>query len=321
MAAGFLLASYGRDPRQARDALIFTVVNLLGSAMFLIGVVALYHLTGTLEMRQIAERIVAVNPSSVILNAALIFAAFSVKLGLFPFHFWLPAVYSGARPAVAAILSGALANIGSYGLLRFGAGMLPQELALGEAALLSIGAASVIYGSLVAIYRRSPTETLAYSSISQAGYILIGLSIGGRAGYAAAVVYALLNGLNKALLFLAVELRGRLAGAAFAIGAFSVAGLPPAAGFFGKAALFKAGIAGGSLTLVTLIFVGGALSFVYMFQTYQREFWTAQAGSAVSPLGPRVVAFTLAVLLIALGLWPEPLLALGEQAAFALRGG
>jgi multicomponent Na+:H+ antiporter subunit D len=92
MTAGFVLASYGRDPRQARDALIFTVVNLLGSAMFLIGVVALYRLTGTLEMRQIAERIVAVDPSSVILIAALIFVAFSVKLGLFPFHFWLPAV-------------------------------------------------------------------------------------------------------------------------------------------------------------------------------------------------------------------------------------
>jgi multicomponent Na+:H+ antiporter subunit D len=57
-----------------------------------------------------------------------------------------------------------------------------------------------------------------------------------------------------------------------------------------------------------------------MFQTYQREFWTAHAASAVSPLGLRMVVFTLAVLLIALGLWPEPLLALGEQAAFALGG-
>ena len=59
------------------------------------------------------------------------FVAFGVKLGLFPFHFWLPPVYRDASPAVAAVLSGALANIGSYGLLRFGAGLLPRELRAG----------------------------------------------------------------------------------------------------------------------------------------------------------------------------------------------
>ena len=71
-----------------------------------------------------------VDPNAAILIAVGFFVAFGVKLGLFPFHFWLPTVYTGARPAVAAILSGGLANIGAYGLLRFGAELLPRELEL-----------------------------------------------------------------------------------------------------------------------------------------------------------------------------------------------
>jgi multicomponent Na+:H+ antiporter subunit D len=116
MISAYVMASYGETPRQFRAALIFIVVNLLGSVLFLIGIAAIYHTTGWLDMERIAERmpIVAENPA--ILSSTIIFVAFGIKLGLFPFHFWLPAVYTGTRPAVAAILSGALANIGSYGL-------------------------------------------------------------------------------------------------------------------------------------------------------------------------------------------------------------
>src|SRR5215211_9206639 len=108
---------------------------------------------------------VSLEPSSVIAIAAVIFGAFFLKLGLFPFHFWLPAVYVGSHAPVAAILSGALANIGNYGLLRFGGGILPEELELGTVAVLILGSASIIYGALQAISRRDTTEVLAYSAI------------------------------------------------------------------------------------------------------------------------------------------------------------
>src|SRR4051794_36990414 len=111
--------------------------------------------------------------------------AFSVKLGLFPFHFWLPTVYTGARPAVAAILSGGLANIGAYGLLRFGGELLPDELALASTALIVIGCASILYGGLLAVSRRSAEEMLAYSAIRQGGYVLVALGVGGRGRLAA----------------------------------------------------------------------------------------------------------------------------------------
>lgn len=321
MTASFVLVSYGQGPREVRDALSFTVVNLLGSIFFLGGVAGLYHVTGTLDMELIALRIDTVEPASVIMIAILIFVAFSLKLGLFPFHFWLPAVYRGIRPVSAAILSGVLANIGSYGLLRFGADILPEELQFGAPVLLVLGMASVFYGALLAISRTNEREVLAYSSISQAGYILIALSVGGSVGLAAAILYSVINALNKTLLFMTSGLRGRGAGAAFVIGAFSVAGLPPAAGFFGKAALFRSGIAADSLAFISLVLLGSALSFIYMFRTFQRSFWAASEGEKDPGLSPRLfVVLALAVGVLLLGLWPEGLLAATQLAAVGITG-
>ncbi|HET7094885.1 MAG TPA: proton-conducting transporter membrane subunit, partial [Thermomicrobiales bacterium] len=255
-----------------------------------------------------------------------LFVAFGVKLGLFPFHFWLPAVYTGVRPSVAAILSGALANIGTYGLLRFGGELLPRELHLAAPALIALGAASIVYGGLQAIGRVAPEEVVAYSAIGQVGYVMIALAIGGAAGYAAAILFAFINALNKTLLFLAIDLRGAFVGPAVAIGALSVAGAPPVAGFFGKAALFRMGLAIGDETeriaIVALIAAGGALSLLYMFQAFGRRYLDAreEAKRRPSSQGRRRLVAAVALLLVGFGCWPEPLIALSEKAAAVLPG-
>ncbi len=161
MISSYVLTGYGDEGRQLRSATIFAIVNLLGSAFFLMGIAALYHQTGRLDMAGIAQRVALLSPESVILSAVLIFSAFGIKLGIFPFHFWLPAVYTGTRPAVAAILSGAVANIGTYGLLRWGGGMLPDELRTAAPMFFALGVISIIYGSLQAISRRSVAEVVA----------------------------------------------------------------------------------------------------------------------------------------------------------------
>jgi multicomponent Na+:H+ antiporter subunit D len=331
MTSAYVLSSYREKDYQVRAAFIFAIINLLGSVVFLIAVAALYHLSGSLDMQVVAARMQNVAPNSVITISAAVFVAFCLKLGLFPFHFWLPAVYVGSHAPVAAILSGALANIGSYGLLRFGAGILPKELALGTTVVLVLGTASIVYGALQAISRRETVEVLAYSAIGQAGYILIALAIGGAVGLGAAVVYAIINSLNKTLLFLAAGARGPLVGVAFAVGAFSVVGVPPAAGFLGKLALFKASIAAEGVVLasvlVALVFLGGALSFLYAFQVYQRVFLAPDGSGGEpegksSPVAARVLVLALAALVVVVGIWPEPLLMLAEGAAAALtRGG
>src|ERR1051325_10431012 len=308
MVSAFVLSAYGLDRRELRAALVFTVVNLLGSVVFLSGIAALYHVTGTLDMREIGARFLAVEPNSSILIATLIFVAFGLKLGLFPFHFWVPPVYRDSRPAIAAMLSGAVANIGSYGLLRFGADILPGELKFGSALLIALGSASILYGAVLAISGDHPADVLAYSSIGQAGYILVALAVRGPIGYSAAVLYALLNAANKTLLFLATGVHGALVGAAFVIGAFSVAGVPPAAGFLGKLAMFEVGITRGSAALVVLVVLGGALSFVYMMRIYQRTFWTNRPSVNSSRWPTRAVVLGLGLLVILVGVWPEPLL-------------
>jgi multicomponent Na+:H+ antiporter subunit D len=319
MTAGYILATYGGTRRELGAALVFMAVNLLGTFIFLLSLAGVYHVTGTLEMREAADRMADVDPNAAILIAVGFFAAFSVKLGLFPFHFWLPTVYTGARPAVAAILSGGLANIGVYGLLRFGGELLPRELELASVALLVIGSASILYGGILAIARRSANEMLAYSAIGQVGYVLVALGVGGTIGFTAAVLYTAVNALNKSVLFLSAQMRGAIVGAVFALGALSVVGVPPAAGFVGKLELFRA--TAGSPALLAMLFLGSALSFVYAFQIYQHDFWRGPRRGPTSAASEQAVIVVLALLVLAAGLWPEPLLALSHDAAEALTGG
>jgi multicomponent Na+:H+ antiporter subunit D len=321
MTAAYVLATYGGTRRELGAALVFAAVNLLGTFVFLLSVAGVYHVTGTLEMAGIATRMAGVEPNAAVLIAIGFFVAFGVKLGLFPFHFWLPTVYAGARPAVAAILSGGLANIGAYGVLRFGAELLPRELEFGATALIAIGCASILYGGLLAVSRRTAAEMLAYSAIGQVGYVLVAVGVGGPVGFAAAVLYTAVNALNKTLLFLTAGMRGALVGAGFVVGALSVAGVPPAAGFVGKLELFRAGVEADSPALVALILLGGALSFVYVLQVYQYDFWRGERTGPASPAAQRLLVGALALVVVAAGLWPEPLLALSRDAAAALPGG
>lgn len=325
MIAAYVLVSYGDERRNFRAAAIFAVVNLLGSTFFLIGIAAIYHLTGRLDMDAVAQRATIAGQAPALLASTIIFVAFSIKLGLFPFHFWLASVYTGTRPAVAAILSGALANIGSYGLIRFGGGLLPRELESATPVLLIIGSLSILYGGLQAISRRSIPQVLAYSSIGQVGYILLALALGPKAGFSAVILISVLNALNKTLLFLSENLRGPIVGAAFVIGSFSVAGIPPISGFLSKASLIRESVDAGYGWIVALIVVGGLLSFLYMLQIYQRFFWMPEtedeAHHPPSPIDRRILVGVLAVLIVAIGVWPQPLLALSDHAAAALAGG
>lgn len=324
MISSYILVAYGEGRRQLRAAVTFAVVNLLGSVLFLMGIVSLYHVTGTLDMASIANRMLVVEENPAIVAGTLLFVALCVKLGIFPFHFWLPAVYTGVHASVAAMLSGALAIIGSYGFLRIGAGMLPRELALAAPVLIVLGVTSILYGGIQAVSRHESAAVVAYSSIGQVGYIFIAIAAGGPVGLAAAILFTVLNSLNKTLLFLSGDQRNRYAGMAYAIGGLSVAGVPIAAGFWSKAALFRSSMVAGTAAvqalLTTIIVVGGLLSILYMFQSYGRVFWHAEpflAGKGAA--GRAGIALIVAIIVIAIGIWPEPLFNLTDRAAITLQ--
>ena len=324
MVASYILVAYGEERRQFRAAVVFAVVNLLGSVLFLMGIVSLYHVTGTLDMAVIAGRMATVEENPSLVAGTLLFVALGVKLGIFPFHFWLPAVYTGVHASVAAMLSGALATIGAYGLLRIGAGMLPRVLELSIPVIIVLGLASIVYGGILAVSRHDPSAVIAYSSIGQVGYILIAVAIGGNLGFAAAILFTIVNSANKTLLFLAGDQSSRAAGIAYAVGGLSVAGIPLALGFWSKAALLQTTIIADDewerIALTAVIVVGGILSILYMFQSYGRTFWHATGALNGTPAvrTRTAIILVLAAAIVALWLWPEPLIALSDLASTTL---
>lgn len=320
MIASFALAAYGGRPQEVRAATVFAIVNLVGTVLFLGGVASLYRYAGTLDFPGMAAALEDL-PEPVVGTATVLFVALGLKLGLFPFHFWLPAVYRGTRPSVAAMLSGAVANIGSYGLLRFGVEIFPGVVQAGRGLLIGIAVATILYGGVLAASRRTTAEVLGYSAVGQGGYVLLGLAVGGPLGLAAAALYAGVNGINKGLLFLTGHGRGPLFGAVFALGAFSVAGMPPTPGFAGKVELLRLGVAQESAWLLVLVVAGAALSFVYMFQSYQHVYWVRDRDAPASAAAPRRVLCALAAVVVLAGLWPEPLLVAAREAARTLGGG
>ncbi len=323
MISSYVLAAYGEERRQLRAAVIFTVVNLLGTVFFLFGIVSLYHVTGTLDMAAIAGRMPVVEENPSLIVGTLLFVALALKLGIFPFHTWLPAVYTGVHASVAAMFSGALAIIGAYGLLRIGAGMLPRILESSTTVLIALGLLSILYGGLQAVSRHEPSAVVAYSSIGQVGYILIAIAVGGSTGFAAAVLFTVINSINKTLLFLASARLDRYSGLAYAIGGLSVAGIPLAVGFWGKAALLRATVTSdseiASVMLTATVIAGGVLSIIYMFQSFGRTYWHAEGGPEGTAARQRTAIVVLvAVLVLFVGIWPEPLLAISDLAATAL---
>lgn len=327
MISSFALAGYGGGGPAARAATVFVVVNLLGSVVFLGAIAAIYRLAGTLEMAAVARALREAPEGAVLLAGCLLLVAFGLKLGLFPFHGWLPAVYRDCRPAVAAAFAGALANVGSYALLRLGGDVLPSAVAEGRSALFVLGGASILYGGLQAVHRRALPDVLAYSSIGQVGYTVLALAIGGPVGFAAAVLYTLINALHKTTLFLGAGTAGTGVAAAWLVGGVSLAGLPPFAGFAAKVAMFRAGISyggwDGGWLLLGVLFAGSALSFVYVMQAWQRAFWVEaeRRPPPASPVMGRALVVALAAAVLLAGLWPAPLVVWSERAAAALGGG
>ncbi|MFP3940094.1 MAG: complex I subunit 5 family protein, partial [Thermoanaerobaculia bacterium] len=327
MISGFALAGYGPGRATARAAVVFVLVNLLGSVFFLVGVAALYRLGGTLDMAALAEALAQAPAASRRLVGALLLSAFGLKLGLFPFHFWLPQVYRGVQPAVAALLAGALANLASYGLLRFGSSVLARASLEGRGLLLVLGCASILYGGVLAVSRADVREVLAYSAIGQVGYTFVAFALATPAAFTAAVLYSLVNSLNKTALFLAAGVRGLWVGPAFALGALSAAGLPPSAGFVAKVSVFRAALGADAPWVLAVLLTGSALSLVYMVRIHQRRHWhAARAGAgadgpAGSPAVARAAVAVLALVILGLGAWPEPLVRWSVRAAQAAGGG
>ncbi|HEX9103232.1 MAG TPA: NADH-quinone oxidoreductase subunit N, partial [Polyangia bacterium] len=272
--------------------------------------------------------------TTVMLAVVLCLAGFGYKVASVPFHMWCPDVYEGAPTAVTAFLSVGPKAAGFALLLRFCAGVLPAELGGAPAPwpLLFglIAAATMTLGNLGALAQTNVKRLLAYSSIAHAGYVLLALVAAGHDGARAILLYLvtyLFMSLGAFAVVVAVadggvgdqlaEWRGLgrrapWAAAAMAIFLFSLTGLPPFAGFFGKVYVFYALVARGGSFMVTLAVVGilnSALSLYYYARVLRAMYFDAPADEApiaVAPLHASLLA-VLALPTVALFLVWSPL--------------
>jgi multicomponent Na+:H+ antiporter subunit D len=349
MASYVLVVFYG-GPAQTRAAFDYLVVNLFGSAVMLLAIGGLYATTGTLNMADMTRRLAHpdawnIAPAPVLGLAGLLLAVFALKAGVVPFHFWVPGAYRAAPAPVTAMLAGVTKKVGVYAMIRLGFtvfgpaaldlgfGLRDSSLAyLGPVLLLGAGA-SILLGGIIAVSRDHLDDLLAYSSISQVGFILLPLGVGAVVpsirplAIAAALVYALNHALAKASLFL---LSGSLEGgygsadlselsgltttapitaSAFLVGGFSLIGIPPLAGFFGKLLVFDTAIQGDHVLGLGLALAGALLTITYITRAWNRGFWgeppqTVESGRIDRIELGVIVTMALGILLVGLAFDP-----------------
>jgi multicomponent Na+:H+ antiporter subunit D len=236
LMASYVFVSFYGGAQHTAAAFRYLVLNVAGSATFLLAVGGLYATVGTLNMADMSRRLAdasayGIDPLPVVGLSALLLATFALKAGLVPFQFWVPGAYRAAPLPVAAMLAGATKKVGMYAIVRLyftvfaGAGVpidLPpvdgtSPLAFLAPVLLTMGVASVLLGGLGAVASPSLEELLAYSSVGQVGFIAVPVGLAAaaesatvrRLGLVAALVYALHHALAKGLLFLsAATVRG-----------------------------------------------------------------------------------------------------------------
>lgn len=317
IVSSFALAAYGYGRAEVRGAIIYITINLLGSVLFLSGVAVVYQATGVLDMAQIAAHQSDAGRGALTLGATLVFVSLALKLGMFPFHGWVPVLYSHARPAVAAAMTGALVNVGAYGLLRLGFSTLAPERADGAEVLVLLGASAGVYGALLALRRTRPAEVLAYSAVAHAGYVVFGVGVGGVHGAGAVLLVVLSGSLDKALMFLSLGSTRRAARHAALVGAASAAGLPITVGFFSKIELLRSAmqpwthwLALLALVAVSVLILAAMMRFLRMLRCHDPP---DEAGAAA--------AVALAGVVVVLGLVPAPVVAFVARLSHEVTGG
>ena len=323
-------------------AIRYMIFNLVGSGLYLIGIVLLYDLTGYFMMEKIHEVLLVHGITTAAMCAlALITIGLGIKSGLFPFYFWMADTYGESTVASAGIISG-LVSKGYIVLLMkylvrvfgFAAGDAPglTELTHVTDILFWLGVGGMLFGSVAALMEKRINKMLAYSSAAQIGYIYLALGLGGI-GFPAALLQILTHAVTKPLLFVSARaladasggrpqfahLRGSgrrntMAGLGFTVGALSMIGFPGLAGFMVKYRYVEMALDTGIpkvrlIVTVAALVISTLLNTMYMIRTVMTVYAPANGeepkDGRVRPRADFTVATVLFILLnLAVGMLP-----------------
>ncbi|MFQ4143050.1 NAD(P)H-quinone oxidoreductase subunit N [Chlorogloeopsis sp. ULAP02] len=284
--SSYLLTGYTkRDPRSNEAALKYLLVGAASTAVFLYGVSLLYGLSGgQTELNAIANGIATANLAQslgVVIALVFVIAGVGFKISAAPFHQWTPDVYEGAPTPVIAFLSVGSKAAGFALAIRLLTTVFPLVAEEWKFVFTALAVLSMILGNVVALAQTSMKRMLAYSSIAQAGFVMIGLIADSQAGYASMVFYLLVylfmnlcgftciilfslrTGTDQIAEYSGLYQKDPLLTLGLSIALLSLGGIPPLAGFFGKIYLFWAGWQAGLYGLVLLGLVTSVVSIYY----------------------------------------------------------
>jgi NADH-quinone oxidoreductase subunit N len=337
----YVLAAFARDElRSAEAGLKYFVLGSLASGLLLYGISLVYGFSGTMAFGPLAQMLAdpAHGSPGLIVGVVFVIAGLAFKISAVPFHMWTPDVYQGAPTPVTAFMSTAPKVAAIALLVRVMATPFGHLLVEWQQVIVLVSILSMLLGSLAAIGQRNIKRLMAYSSIGHMGYALIGLAAGSQAGLRGVLIYMLtyvFMNVGTFACILAMRRRGRmleqisdLAGLsrtdpglalAFAIFMFSMAGIPPFTGFWGKYFIFTAAVQSGLWTLAVIGVLTSVIGAFYYIRIIKVIYFdAAEAPFDARPASLSVVAAAGAVFTTFFFLIPAPFVAAAEAAARAL---
>ena len=342
----YVLVSFQRSKLQSLEAGVkYLILGALSSAFMIFGIALIWGTTGELNFTKLAAVAPQFETSRIfLLGVLLVLVGLGFKIAAFPFQIWAPDVYQGAPAPTTAFLAVGSKAAGFVLLLRFLFGAVPSVAHAHAFAtlLIVLSGVTILYGNLCAIPQRNIKRLLGYSSISHAGYLLLGVAALNASGQSAILYYlaGYLFAVLAAFLVIALVLRhldaediSGLAGlsqrspllaATMTISMVSLAGIPPLAGFFGKFLLLKSVVEAAQTTgnhgyycLVFTALAGVVISLYYYFGVIRTIYWSREAKD-LSPIELSAPAMVTAWVCIGgifwLGLFPNTILNLAQQA-------
>ena len=340
--SSYVIAAFHRDDLRSTEAgLKYFVLGALSSGMLLYGASLVYGFTGTVSFPVIATALQGQVSGGVIFGLVFIAAGIAFKISAVPFHMWTPDVYEGSPTPVTAFFAAAPKMAGMAMAVRVFVDAFPGILLQWQQIIVFIAICSMALGSFAAIGQRNLKRLMAYSSIANVGYALIGLAAGTPEGIQGVALYmaiylamtlgtfAIILGLRRGdAMFETVEDLSGLARThpvlAFLLGAmmFSLAGIPPLAGFFAKFYVLAAAIQTGQLALVVTAVIGAVLAvigaFYYIRIVKVMYFDEPQAPYAPLSLNLKVVLGVSSAVVLLFFIVPAPLRGVAEAAARSL---
>jgi multicomponent Na+:H+ antiporter subunit D len=293
--ASYALVAFGIEHEELEASFKYMVMGELASLLILLGIALLYSFTSTLNMADmggvLAIRALSGANRLVPFVSVLFLVGFGLKAAIMPFHAWLPDAHPSAPAPISAMLSGLLIKVlGIYALIRIFFNVLGTSLAVLNV-FLALGTISMIAGALLAIGQKDIKRMLAYSSISQIGYIIFALGIATPLALLGALFHLFNHAIFKSLLFLnsgAIEYatgtrdltqmgglnkRMPLTGATNLIGSMSISGIPPLSGFWSKLIIILAAIKSGHSTLGFIAILASIITLGYYLKLQKLAFW------------------------------------------------